>query len=427
VLVFASLLVWAAAQYLRLAWGNFAALCGVVILALMPSLLVWSVAVVIGLPAIALAAAALLALAYWSRARRPAWLAVSGALFGLSLLTKLFTGFLAPVFIGGLLVEAALRRPRSWLRLGGPAMLWTAACGVTLLGAAALLLRPWQVSAAGQAEFLRQLIQPHFGAAGLATAALPEEAQTINTYLAGSLPALGLALLGAGLGVARRRWLMLYPAAWVGLAYLALLNYRPVWGHHQALVTVPAALLAGVATAEALGGAARWAASWRPRWEAQPAGSPPAGAGALAVTAVGLLLLAWTLAQLAPPALTLFASGQVPDSPRLSSEERFMKKIAVYAPQTRWMATDLAMYAFRAGLPVPPELAVISWKRLAVGGLSDAALLEILQQRQPEQVLLGRFEFPGIEPYLAEKYVLVLERGEARQRVRLFVRRDLLR
>jgi hypothetical protein len=88
------------------------------------------------------------------------------------------------------------------------------------------------------------------------------------------------------------------------------------------------------------------------------------------------------------------------------------------------MVTDLPMIAFRAGIPVPPELAVISGKRFAAGELSEQEIIDEVKQYQPEQVLIGRFELPLLEQYLTGSYLPILDReGE----LRLYVRADLLR
>ena len=116
--------------------------------------------------------------------------------------------------------------------------------------------------------------------------------------------------------------------------------------------------------------------------------------------------------------------GSAPGEVRAPFEDRVMRKINQYADQTEWMVTDLPMFAFRAGIPVPPELAVISGKRFAAGELSEQEIIDEVKQYQPEQVLIGRFELPLLEQYLNGSYLPILEReGE----LRLYVRADLLR
>lgn len=87
------------------------------------------------------------------------------------------------------------------------------------------------------------------------------------------------------------------------------------------------------------------------------------------------------------------------------------------------MLTDRPMVAVHAGVPVPPDLAVISGKRLATGELTESDLLQALDRYRPELVVLGRFEFPSLEGRLSAS-------GEY-QRIyvpafRVYVRRALL-
>ena len=104
-----------------------------------------------------------------------------------------------------------------------------------------------------------------------------------------------------------------------------------------------------------------------------------------------------------------------------ADKEAFLRKMIKFAPQTEWVVTDLPMYAFRAGLRVPPELAVFSLKRVETGNLAEAEVLATVIKYSPEQVLIGRFEFPALERYLDEHYRLI----EMKDKIKLYVRNDL--
>ena len=105
-----------------------------------------------------------------------------------------------------------------------------------------------------------------------------------------------------------------------------------------------------------------------------------------------------------------------------STEYRLLKLIDKYAPRTQWLVTDMPMYAFRTRLAVPPELGAFTSKRVYTGNLTEAELLEAIETYQPEQVLFGRFEFPGLQSYLDEHYQLV----QAHDQTHLYIRKDLL-
>jgi hypothetical protein len=256
-------------------------------------------------------------------------------------------------------------------------------------------------------------VRPHWQASKVIVDNAPgSQNYPITFYLQDAWSILLLALVGAAYAIWQRRWLMLYPMVWMITAFIILLNIRPVWFHHQLLITLPAAMLAGGAAAETIRIIPRAIRS-------------PASMGHLWIwLAGGLTAIMLVLANLPIQASSQFLSTEKTGEQRAPYEERVMRRISQYADQTKWMVTDLPMYAFRAGIPVPPELAVISAKRIAAGELSGSELLNAVQEYKPEQVLLGRFDFPELQEYLAENYYLILERpGE----LKLYARQDLLR
>jgi hypothetical protein len=93
-----------------------------------------------------------------------------------------------------------------------------------------------------------------------------------------------------------------------------------------------------------------------------------------------------------------------------------------YIDQTHWIVTDVPMFAFRVGRPVPPVLATFSSKRLATGSLTEEDILNAMREYQPEQVLMARFEIPALEEYLQKHYTLMLHP----EFYRLFLRNDLV-
>ncbi|WP_278751196.1 hypothetical protein [Fischerella thermalis] len=68
-----------------------------------------------------------------------------------------------------------------------------------------------------------------------------------------------------------------------------------------------------------------------------------------------------------------------------------MQMILKYKSLTNWVFTDNPMYAFYNDLIVPPEIAVISYKRINSGDLTFTKMLAILNKYHPEQVILTRW------------------------------------
>jgi 4-amino-4-deoxy-L-arabinose transferase-like glycosyltransferase len=403
VLILSTVLVWASVEFLRQAGGTLHALAGFLMLLLLPKYLELSVSVMVGLPALAFATASLAALALWHRQRKTAWLAVSAIALGISILTKAFTGFLVPIFFLGIIIGEynLFRGKRTFQGLIRPALLWLGIFVGFSVFFGLILIRPGN---------LPQLIEPH-----LSTAAI-EEFQ-INKYtLAWNLREarliLFLAVVGAGFSIAQRRWLALYPFAWMGTAATLLFRHIPVWYHQQLLVTIPAALLAAMAVGETI----NWiyqAVRLR-RFSGVPA--------ILAIISIMIFARVWmTEAPISYNQFKTKPSFREVDL-KLSREKiEFLWLMNDYAPQTHWVVTDTPMYAFRARLPVPPNLAAFTSKRVQTGNLTEGELFETMRAYQPEQVMMGRFDFPELQSYLNARYNLLLDQLD----MRLYIRKDL--
>ena len=364
-----------------------------------------SAAVMIGLPSISLAMLSLLFLTYWHLRSKYYWLILSAIALGLSILIKIFTGFLAPIFVAGILAHGILSQPhlRSWRKILGPAIIWAAVFSAFTLASGFLLVGPGNIS---------QLLEPHLAATTIEDFR-NNDILTIHWHLKKSLPTLFLALLGFIFTLRSKRWLGLYSFAWGFTAYVLLSFHAPVWDHQQLLVTIPAALLAAVAVYEAL----------IFFWKIVQTHYAPSLQGFLQAAAIiGLFLVLFTFRT--PEPISLMS----PQPSLTNSEfelgpltEKFFVKMLKFAPQTNWVVTDLPMYAFRARLPVPPDLAVFSSKRITTGNLTEGQIMQTILKYQPEQILFGRFTYPNIEIYLRENYRLVHSKDE----MKLYVRRDL--
>jgi hypothetical protein len=402
VMLFSTALLAAAAHTLRLHWGLGHALCGVVLIAMLPYFTSLSAAVMVGLPAISFAVMALAAHVAWHQQRKHIYLIVSALFLSLSIFTKLFTVILAPIFVIGILVDERARQGKSfvWRDLLRPALVWALFFAAFSLAAALLMIGPAN---------LGELLFTHLNARDMVADNAP-----ISWYLRDSWPVLLLAGVGSLLVILERRWLSLYWIAWVGSAYLLLSVHRPVFFHHQLLVTVPAAVLAGIAAGEAF---CRIPQMFRSR----------AFLNRRALLAI-LALAGFTASLTLRAPLTLPDFYRLPEfrkkaanSPWPEQQQMFLTKMANHAPETRWIVTDLPMYAFRAGLANPPYLSFITAKRLYTGELTEEKIIAVIAQYRPEQVMIGRREFPKVKAYLQADYRLLYDRGKRY----LYLRKDL--
>jgi 4-amino-4-deoxy-L-arabinose transferase-like glycosyltransferase len=405
ILAFSCLLVWSVVQFLRLAWGKTAALLVGMLLILVPYFPLLSAAVMVGQPSLAMACVSLLFLTAWHRKPKGVFLIFSALAFSLSIMTKLFTAPIAITFVIGLVAAqyAADQTEQSLLQLLLPALLWsvtfiafTAIAGIWLSGT----------------QNISELFQPHLAASQASVYPPNEQLLPITYYLLDAWPIMLLALFGVVFVLQQRRWLMLYPLAWMLSSVVELLALKPVWYHHQLLITIPAAIFAAVAAGETF-----HAILDRLRRQLELRQNRILIAGSL----VSLVLVG---AFRVPDTYTFFRQQANADATqRHPFEDKLLKKIDQYAPQTNWMLTDSPMFAFRSGVKVPPNLVVISWKRLAAGDLNEKEILNSLLTLKPEQVLFTRFQFNALNKYLADNYDLVLERED--NKTRLYIRKDL--
>jgi hypothetical protein len=396
-------LLWAGASFLRMSWGAPHAVAAGLVLVFLPYYLRLSVSIMVGLPAIALAMLSLLSICLWHHQGRTLWLTLSGLALALSVMTKVFTVIVAPLCIGGAIIQGwqIYRRTGFRRNLFLPAGVWIGGFGfgVLLLG---LPLIP--------REGLSQLLLNHLKAQ---SAEFPD-ADSIVRYLRESLPAIFLGMIGSVHVIRRRRWTGLYLTAWAAMAFLLLSLISPVWYHHQLLVTTPVAALAGVTLGELF-------VAIRGRFREARLKSVSGG-----LHLVSGLLVPFLVAS----ALTRSIDEldyRLPNFIRQPADERetqtlnLLLKIRDYESATHLVVTDRPMLAVRLGTSVPPEIAALTGKRLLTGELSEQEIISIIEDRQPELVALARFGLPKVDAYLQQHYRLVHKVTDHR----LFVREDV--
>jgi len=384
ILVLSFLLMAAATHFLRISWGLWHALAGALLIFMLPFYTALSVAVMVGLPAIALAMLSLLAQELWHQSHHERWIVLSALLLGLSVLTKLFTGILVPIFAIGIYLGE--HKEPSWSLRLRPVLLWCLVFGLVTGGLGLILVGPANLS---------QLVATHlFARQDRAFQALTKS-QSINWHLGGAWSVLVLGGIGSLFAVIERRWSSLYLLAWAATAYGLLLFHAPVWYHHQFLITIPAAILAGIGVGEC--------ARWIPQLIRTRAWiSPRSLLVFLALVSFGVTLSA--RARLTYHTFILPAYLIPPEAASEGREEPFLAEMTSHMSKTEWVVTDLPMYSFRAGLPVPPPLAAMTGKRIASGELTEAMIIQTIEDYKPEQVLLGRFDLPAVESYLRLDY-----------------------
>jgi 4-amino-4-deoxy-L-arabinose transferase-like glycosyltransferase len=412
VLAFSALLVWGFSYYLRLVWGFWSMVAGILLVSVLPYYFWLSVSAMIGLPSIASAMLSLASLTTWHKKKNDLWLVLSAILLGLSVLTKLWTGILAPIFLTGIFLDRFTQtdKPERWRAALRAILTWLSALAITSLGVLLVILKPAQLLQ----DLVQQMLLPHFNARA---STLTEDSivySSINSYLEMIWSFFFLGTIGALMAVRERRWLSLYLFAWAILAYVLLNLVAPVWYHQQMILTIPTAGLCAIAAGEILNQLVKVRKLRRIPF-------PDIALLAAALIGTGVVLVNHMLPLMSAFTLTPNFAYQTSDKP--PREMQVVLEIQKYSQQTHWMATDVPMYAFRAGVMVPPEMAVVSRKRMVAGDFSDQELLAIVNQYNPELIMLDRFDYPAVKRILDTRYFL----KSSRFTKDLYVRNDLAR
>lgn len=394
------MLMWACVQYLRFTWGNLTAVVGAFLLFLLPMYNSLSAKIMVGLPAIAFAMVSVLFITLWHMRRRKVWLVLAGLFLGLSTLTKLFTGLLAPIFLIGLLADEYphLKNDRNGRRFLQPAVIWGLSFSAVIIFAVLVFIK---------LENLTQLIAPHLSAREIDV--FQAEEFTISHYMKAVLDLILLALLGLIIGLWRKSWLTLYPGAWMVTAYILLSRHAPVWAHQHLLVTVPATMLASIAVGDAIRFLFLKQKKWKADWLV------------VLLRVIPLIVIVRYCVVYFPIAIQDFDLHPQVGLRETSSEIAVLSKMNDYADETHWIVTDLPIFAFWLRKPVPPELAVFTSKRLRSGNLTEQEVIDVIIAYKPEQVMLGRFEMHSVYEYLDENYQQVYDKNQ----YVLYVRPDL--
>ena len=388
ILLLSTILIWENWLILYLLGGIEHALIGSLFLLISPDYLKLSISVMVGLPCLCLALGAILCVILWHLDRRTIWLVCSALLLGLSVLTKLFTLFLAPIIVGGIFLERAFDNRLSWRKKFQPVVLWTVIfCSFTLLALTLLV----------GINNLHLLIENHTTARSIAAfegLSLQDYIQTdYKVFLA------GFGCWGIIIACRRKRWEIFYFVAWLLTFYSLLQQHRPVWYHQLLIIHIPAIILAAYAMGElckiirirGLGFIFKQRA-WVIFFS-------------VAIFIATILLIGEqtkTTFRAIEYWRTSWGGNVVPQN----LEYQFLNEITQADLETDWMVTDSPMFAFRAGIPVPPATAVLSRKQRETGNMSDDRLIGIIKRYQPEQILLKRFEWSQLNDFLAQNYQL---------------------
>lgn len=344
------------------------------------------------IPALALALAALCVLVVVRETRWRLAEMLAGVLFGLALQMKLVTMILLP--LAALIIWLRRRgsvpadipppapttggerknphsrdpvKPRGPSRTFFPTgtvragLLFATSLGISFVAIALL------VTGGAYLHHFQQSWSSHFAPARSFEYGSPEDHPFDWSVLLKNWDATIPALLGitVSLGKLRKMPMAALPTVWLALMLAVFATHKPWWPYYYLHVAIPLCWCA------ALG----WEAFGR-RVRAAGGPGPRLFFAMLAVCAAG-----WMGLRVYLQVMGIRRSPQTYSSLVLKEIERLK-------PFTRFMYSDDSIYSFHAGIPMPPELAVVPLKRLWSGDLTNARIIERMRAVSPEVVLL---------------------------------------
>lgn len=377
--VFSAGLLSAVFDLVRRKSGLLAASSAVALLVSAPLYLTLSVSVMQEVPAFSLAMLSVAGFSRWAEARKPLWLIGSGVFFAAALMIK----FTAALVIPAMIVETWLMRPGAAKRTTA---VWAGAT------AAALLLLGVTLGFGN----LSMLVVPHLKPQVIPGVSRPSDFVVPASLFLAHWDVCLTAVVAVYLVVAKKLWReAAVPLALLATASFIHLLHRPWWSPYYLHHAIPLAWLASIGVRD-LAVIVRDALKSNETLRVR-------------TVAAGMLL-----AILAVQSVTrLGGEVGVIRSARTTASDQVLHRIANYRARTRWIYTQPVIYAFHAGIPVPPELAVLSLKRFWSGQMNWRRLLDLVQQYHPEQLLLLKTTMgPEWAHFLKTDYVIELDDGE---------------
>lgn len=382
VLIFSSLLLWCFYQIIRREVGKIPAIISTIFLLTSWLFIRISISVMIGIPCLSLTMLSIYLLTLYKQHYQQHFLILSGVALAFSLQTKLFTVFLIPLILFYIcdfkLSFNTLRKPEKLLF--HPLIDWLGTVGVIYTVIFFLYKQFYSYD---------QLFKSHVNQPIEEGLVNFNNLKFLSYMITQDYDFIFLGFIGILAIYWKKQRNGLFPLIWLGSTILIFLVHKPIWYHYYPLLAIPICWLAayGVALVCEL-----FTQGWHQNfklWNIKILMFP----SLVAVTMIFLIIVT-------PP----IPKG----TPRKNLE--IVQLVLKYKSSTNWIFTDRPMYAFSAGLRIPPEIAVMSYKRLNSGSLSSEKLLTVLQNYHPEQIVLARWTSrikndPKIMAYINKNYL----------------------
>ncbi|BAY13849.1 ArnT family glycosyltransferase [Calothrix sp. NIES-2098] len=390
-LSFSTILIWSFCQTLRIYLGNLPAIIGTLLLITSCNFLRLSVSVMIDLPSLAMVMLSIYTLTLYkqnfTQKSSIFFIIISGALLAASLQIKLYTAFITPLIIFDLFLFHRNKNPQLRRNLIFDAILWlTAFASVFII-----------IGMLCNSLTYEQLLQAHLNNNVKTAFPAGNSLKLAFSFLLQDFDYLLLAILATIVIFKNQAWEKSFPVLWIIIGFIALINHRPVWYHHYLLISIPLTWLA------TYGLTLSFSFFQQPKWyyKLKLVNLKEITVSGLAAGFVIFSILVTPIKL----GVIIFENHRYIE--QTQEHIQFVNILLKQKASTKWVFTNCPMYAFYSGLSVPPEIAVLSRKRIESKNITPKQIIAILDTYHPEQVLLCRSQTLQnyLNSYLNENYL----------------------
>jgi len=325
-----------------------------------PGFLELSSSCMLEIPALAPAVAAMCLLLTSNRTKWPIAQILSGILFGLALGIKFINAILLPLAI--LVIWVQYRAGAAPARNIARALLVIAA-SVTVSFVAADFL----IDGGSYLRHFQQSWSSHFAATKSFEYGSPNDHPFDWSVPLKNWDTTIPAILGISFSLQqiRKTPMIVLPLAWLALSLIIFGSHKPWWPYYYIHNAIPLCWCAAIG----VGAVCQWI-----RLHGNLASY-------LLVGVFGICAAAWMGARVYLQVTSIRNSPQTYSSLVLQQIERLK-------PFAKLIYTEEPIYSFHAGIPMPPQLAVVPLKRLWSGDMTNARIGAEMAQAKPEIILL---------------------------------------
>jgi 4-amino-4-deoxy-L-arabinose transferase-like glycosyltransferase len=352
-----------------------------------PGFLELSNSCMLEIPSLSTAVAALALLLLPKAGKWQLWTAASGLIFGLALQMKLVPAILLSLAVLIFWLKDCDGRlaPRKFLV---PFIVFS----VSLM--AAYIVSDLVMERGAYLAHFSQSWHSHFGAAKTdeygGARFYPFDVSVLFKNWDTTVPAL------VGVILLLRTWRIhlwaLVPLTWLVVTFVVFTIHRPWWAYYYLHTAIPLC----------------WCAAIALTWAVTRAMRSKRVAGLIALGAFCVCAVCWMGGRMYLQVMAVRSSPQVYSEPVL-------EYIARLKPYAHWMYATKEIYSFHAGIPMPPELAVVPLKRFWAGEITNDEIVADLASIRPEIMLLNNDgQQAPFQTLLDRDYRLVFEDREHR-------------